>query len=81
MKKSAANKWRRFQKAASPHKRQHWRMQRAAASTSAYTVDEADGAWYVTDGRTRVLGPFDSSSRAWSWIDRKTVARRYGAAA
>jgi hypothetical protein len=52
-----------------------------AASTPAYTVDDADGAWYVTDGPNRVAGPFDSSSRAWSWIDRHTVARRYGVAA
>jgi hypothetical protein len=42
--------WRRFQKAASPHKRAHWHMQRVAASSPAYTVDDADGAWYVTDG-------------------------------
>jgi hypothetical protein len=71
--------WRRFQKAASPHKRAHWHMQRVAASSPAYTVDDADGAWYVTDGSERVAGPFDSSSGAWSWIDGKTTERRYGA--
>jgi hypothetical protein len=59
-------------------KRQHWQASRELASTPAYTVQETDGGQYhvVNDGR-HVAGPF-SNAEAWRWIERNTVARRYG---
>jgi hypothetical protein len=52
---------------------------RMNASTPSYTIEEADGAWHVTEAGARVAGPFASNAEAWSWIDRHSVARRYGA--
>ena len=70
--------WRRMNKAASKHRRAHWNAEREAASTP-YEIEEGHGAWHVTEARARVAGPFASNAEAWSWIDRHSVARRYGA--
>jgi hypothetical protein len=67
-----------MQRAASKPKRQHWQASREAASTPAYTVQETDGGRYhVVNGGSCVAGPF-SNAEAWRWIERNTVARRYG---
>jgi len=70
--------WRRMNQAASKHRRAHWHAEREAAS-SPYEIEEADGARHVTEAGARVAGPFASNAEAWSWIDRHSVARRYGA--
>lgn len=53
-----------------------WRGQREQASTPAYTLQEAEGHWFVVLREVRVAGPM-SNAEAWRW-NRQTKARRYG---
>jgi hypothetical protein len=63
----------------SRQRHQAWQMAREMAA-HAYRVEIAnDGQCYVHDSSRRVAGPFASNAVAWIWIDRHTVARRYGA--
>jgi hypothetical protein len=68
---------KRMLRAANKHKHRRWKAVREMASTPAYTVHDAAGHHYVHDGDNRVAGPF-SNADAWRWIERHTVARRYG---
>lgn len=64
-------------RAASPHLRKHWRMQREDAATAGMRVIEtADGNWKVT-GPGAHAGPFATQADAYRWID-KQPSRRYG---
>jgi hypothetical protein len=59
-------------------RRTWWRAQREQASTPPYTIEvDAEGSW-VALGADRVAGPL-TNAEAWSWIDRRATARRYGA--
>jgi hypothetical protein len=69
--------WKRLQQAANKHRRVRWRADREVASTPSYKVNEADGVCHIVLGEEVVAGPF-SNAEAWRWIDRNTVARRYG---
>jgi hypothetical protein len=75
---SKRSNWKRMNKAANKHKRAHWRAEREIASSPSYTVNEADGVCHVVVGDQSVAGPFANNAEAWGWIDRHTVARRYG---
>jgi len=67
-----------MQRTANKHKRKYWQAEREAAATPAYTVAETGGGqWHVVNGGSPVAGPF-SNAEAWRWIERNTVARRYG---
>jgi hypothetical protein len=65
-------------KAAAPHKRARWRMQREIEATASFEVVERGGAWFVLDHAQPVAGPMTNSA-AWQWIERHTARRRYGA--
>jgi hypothetical protein len=56
-----------------------WRSQREQGSTPGYTIEEADGRFWVVLGEDRVAGPM-TNAEAWRWIDRRATARRYGQA-
>jgi hypothetical protein len=58
-------------KAAAPHKRERWRMQREIEATAAYEVVQSGG------GGQPKAGPMTNGA-AWEWIDRHTARRRYG---
>jgi hypothetical protein len=64
---------RRMRAAASPRKRKHWQAEREKAATPAYTVV---GGVVKLDGKVVFDG--GSNAAAWAWIDRHTVAKRYG---
>jgi hypothetical protein len=64
---------RRMRAAASPHQHQHWKGEREAASTPAYAVE---GSVVKLDGK--VVYDAGSNSAAWTWVERHTVAKRYG---
>jgi hypothetical protein len=65
---------RQMRQAAGPHQHQHWKAEREAASTPAYVVE---GGVVKLDGKIVFNG--GSNAEAWRWIDRHTVAKRYGA--
>jgi hypothetical protein len=69
---------RRMRAAASPHKRKHWHAEREAAATPAYTIEQKGEAWNVMHDGVR-LATCNSNAEAWSWIDRQTISKRYGA--
>lgn len=31
---------------------------------------DADGAWWVVDGKKKLAGPFDTNAAAFKWVDR-----------
>jgi hypothetical protein len=64
---------RRMRAAASPHKRKHWQAEREKAAAPEYTVQ---GGMVKLDGK--VIHAAGSNAAAWAWIDRHTVAKRYG---
>jgi hypothetical protein len=60
-------------------KREAWRQAREVASAPPYQVRERADGWVVEVDDERWAGPFATNSEAWRWIDRNSVARRYGA--
>ena len=65
-------------RAESKHRRERWRMAREMAAANYSVEGTEDGQCYVLAQGQRVAGPF-ANAEAWSWVDRHTVARRYGA--
>jgi hypothetical protein len=49
-----------------------------AASASAYEIEHGADGRFVSADEQYAVGPFASNAEAWSWIDRHTMARRYG---